>query len=241
MVWTMGGARPEGKFQDHYLVLGIKPKASMEDIHQAYSKLAKMYHPSNTQTGDEEKFKSVNMAYEVLSDPATRRMFDEMRPDDARDEVPEFDADGCFATLTTEVSRRLAILCLLYDRRRFRPITGSLSQRHLEQMVACTSEQLQLSIFYLQKKNLLTVDDKSSYLITVEGMDYLEKQIPDKDVVISMLKPRKPAPEPEVEPASSPSDAGQQIAALQQAIAKEAPAPVAESAPPIRRFQFQRK
>lgn len=219
----MSGAAPEGKFQDHYVVLGVAPKSSMEDIHQAYQLLVKRYHPSNGTAPDAEKFKDINLAYEVLSDPATRRMFDDLRPDASKDAPPDFDSDGFFETLRTEQNRRMTVLCLLYDRRRFKPVLGSLSQRHLEQMIQATPEQLQLAIFYLQKRGYVEMNDKSSYLITVDGMDYLEKAPPPPEFVKGMLKPLKPVEEQPVA-AGEAETAGhpQQLAALQSALAQEA-------------------
>lgn len=68
-----------GKFQDHYEVLGIDPKADVETIQQAYSALAKKFHPGNAVSGDAEAFEAVNMAYEVLSDPPQRHAFDNLK------------------------------------------------------------------------------------------------------------------------------------------------------------------
>jgi curved DNA-binding protein CbpA len=233
----MSGAAPEGKYQDHYQVLGVAPKATMEEVHQAYQALVKVCHPASGTAPDKEKFQSINEAYEVLSDPATRRMFDEIRPDASKDAPPEFDGPAFFETLHTEKNRRLAVLCLLYDRRRFKPVLGSVSQRHLEQMMVATPEQLQLAMFYLQKRGLVEMNDKSSYLITVDGMDYLEKSPPPPEFVLSMLKqpkreecqavPAAAAPasaaaeQPAAPPAAPHSDAPAQLAALQTALANQ--------------------
>lgn len=63
--------------QDPYSVLGVTRDASAEDIKRAFRKLAMEYHPDRNQDdGAEERFKSVNAAYEVLSDPEKRARFD---------------------------------------------------------------------------------------------------------------------------------------------------------------------
>jgi molecular chaperone DnaJ len=65
--------------QDYYKVLGLQRTASLDEIRKAYRKLARKYHPDvnpgNKQT--EEKFKQISVAYEVLSDPEKRKIYDE--------------------------------------------------------------------------------------------------------------------------------------------------------------------
>lgn len=61
---------------DPYKVLGIARSATDDDIKKAYRKLSKQYHPDNKQTGDEEKFKEINNAYEILSDKNKKAEYD---------------------------------------------------------------------------------------------------------------------------------------------------------------------
>ena len=70
------------KFKDYYEVLGVQRTASNEDIKKAFRKLAREYHPdvAKTKKGAEEKFKEINEAYEVLSDPTKRKKYDELGP-----------------------------------------------------------------------------------------------------------------------------------------------------------------
>jgi curved DNA-binding protein len=63
--------------QDFYQILGVPRDASQEDIQRAYRKLARNYHPDvNHDPGAEDRFKEVSEAYDVLSDPETRRRYD---------------------------------------------------------------------------------------------------------------------------------------------------------------------
>jgi len=62
--------------EDHYATLGVERGSSSEEIKQAYRKLAHQFHPDK-ENGDEEKFKQVNAAYQVLSDEEKRAQYDQ--------------------------------------------------------------------------------------------------------------------------------------------------------------------
>src|SRR5947209_15364544 len=68
------------KFRDYYETLGVPRDASESQIKQAYRKLARKFHP-DVNPGDkaaEEKFKEINEANEVLSDPEKCKRYDEL-------------------------------------------------------------------------------------------------------------------------------------------------------------------
>jgi molecular chaperone DnaJ len=64
--------------RDHYDVLGVRRDSSPEEIKSAFKKLAAQWHPDRNQDdpGANERFKEINLAYQVLSDPNRRGMYD---------------------------------------------------------------------------------------------------------------------------------------------------------------------
>lgn len=64
---------------DYYQVLGVSKNSSKQEMKSAYRKLALKWHPDkNKEKGAEQKFKEINQAYETLSDPKKKDMYDQV-------------------------------------------------------------------------------------------------------------------------------------------------------------------
>ena len=62
---------------DYYQILGVSRDVDKDELKRAYRRLARQYHPDvNKEAGAEDKFKEINRAYEVLSEPETRARYD---------------------------------------------------------------------------------------------------------------------------------------------------------------------
>src|SRR5437870_5201761 len=84
------------EYKDYYKILGVPKSASAKDIKAAYRKLARKHHP-DVNKGDakaEARFKEINEANEVLSDPEKRQRYDSLGPDWASQFRPRAGAAG---------------------------------------------------------------------------------------------------------------------------------------------------
>ena len=70
------------QYRDYYETLGVSKTATSDELKSAFRKLARKYHPDTAtdKKNAEEKFKELNEAYEVLSDPEKRKKYDELGP-----------------------------------------------------------------------------------------------------------------------------------------------------------------
>ena len=70
------------EYKDYYKTLGVGKNATAADVKKAYRKLARQFHPDVNKSADaSKKFKEVNEANEVLSDPEKRKRYDQLGPD----------------------------------------------------------------------------------------------------------------------------------------------------------------
>ena len=70
------------QYKDYYAILGVPRTASADELKKSFRKLAREFHPdvAKDKKKAEEKFKEINEAYEVLSDPDKRKRYDEFGP-----------------------------------------------------------------------------------------------------------------------------------------------------------------
>jgi len=94
------------KLPNYYEFLQISPNADPETIHRVFQFLAARLHPDIPRTGDAEKFILLRQAYEVLSDPASRAVYDAACAKKAAKQAPLSKSIDFMDNLDGELNRR---------------------------------------------------------------------------------------------------------------------------------------
>jgi DnaJ domain len=162
------------KMIDYYEFLQISPNADNETIHRVYRYLAARLHPDNLKTGDPVKFQFVKAAYDVLSNPTRRSEYDKRRR--AQLPKPLSTSIDFMDQMEGELNRRMAVLAVLYYRRRTSPNLPDVSLAEIEERMGFPRDYLDFTLWYLDKKRYLTRSDKATYSLTAEGVDFVEKE-----------------------------------------------------------------
>ncbi len=176
------------EFIDYYEVLQISPRAELETIKRVFKLLAVRVHPDNPATGDAEQFRKLKEAYETLSDPSRREVYDLALEEQSQEPLPVFEMSEFSAGVDGELNRRVGILCLLYNSRRANEDKPGLSLMELEKLMGFPREHLAFAVWYLRNRQYVTTGESSDIVITSEGIDYLESNLPTSRVAYKLLK-----------------------------------------------------
>jgi curved DNA-binding protein CbpA len=161
---------------DYYEFLQISPNAQQDTIHRVYRYLAARFHPDNPHTGDTEMFALLAAAYEVLSDPVRRAEYDTACAREAPSCPPMSCSVDFMDSLEGETNRRLAVLAVLYFRRRANPNSPEVSLYEIETRMGFPRDYLDFTTWYLQKKGYISRADNSDFTLTAQGVDFVESQ-----------------------------------------------------------------
>ncbi len=192
---------------DYYDILQISPKAEVETIHRVFRIMAVRFHPDNPETGDVEEFLRLKQAYAVLSDPERRAQYDAIRGAQETGPMPIFELKDFVTGVEAESNRRLGVLSLLYNQRRTDPDKPGVSLLDLEKRMGFPREYLNFTMWYLRSKDFVTVADNSDYALTAPGVDYVEGNAGNSEILTRLIKPgpqrvhqARPATPPKPEP-----------------------------------------
>lgn len=179
---------PLENFVDYYEVLQVSPNAESETIHRVFRIMAGRFHPDNPETGDNERFLLMRAAFDILSDDKKRAEYDAIRQLKQPEAEPIFELKEFVDDVQGEQNRRLGVLSLLYNQRRNKTDTPGLSILELEQTMSFPREHLEFTMWYLKGKHFVEMTDRSDYVLTADGVDYLEANLPSNRIVRRLIK-----------------------------------------------------
>lgn len=174
---------------DYYDVLQISPKADTETVHRVFRIMAARFHPDNPETGDQEEFLRLKQAYDVLSDPILRGQYDGMRDAAEAGPMPIFELKDFVTGVQAEANRRLGVLSILYNKRRMDPDKPGVSLLDLEKQMGFPREYLCFTMWYLRSKEFVVAADNSDYALTAAGVDHVESNVSENEILAKLLKP----------------------------------------------------
>ncbi len=181
---------------DYYEFLQISPNADAETVHRVYRYLAARLHPDNPTSGDAEQFKLLKTAYDVLSDGARRAEYDASRRRSSPE--PYSSMVDFMDSLEGELNRRLAVLAVLYHRRRTNAHMAEVSLAEIEGRMGFPRDYIDFTLWYLQKKGYIAKADNAQFTLTADGVDFVEKERGDLPSLNKMLLTRGAEPASEV-------------------------------------------
>jgi len=185
---------------DYYEFLQISPNADSDTIHRVYRFLATRFHPDNPESGDPEKFYLLKTAYDVLSSPERRAEYDQARREEPAQAEPLSSSIDFMDTLDGELNRRLAVLAVLYYRRRTNPNMPQVALSEIETRMGFPRDYLDFTTWYLLKKGYITRADNSEFTLTADGVDFVETQRGQIPTLNKMLTPGSISAEPSIDP-----------------------------------------
>jgi curved DNA-binding protein len=175
------------KATNHYEFLQISPSAEPDTIHRVFRFLAARFHPDNPSTGDADKFHQLRLAYDVLSDPKQRAEYDAACAQSVLEPDPLSSSLDFMDDMEGELNRRLAVLALLYIKRRTSPEMPEVSLHEVEQRMGFPRDYLEFTLWYLQRKGYIARADNAAFTLQAEGVDFVETQRPQMPVLHKLL------------------------------------------------------
>ena len=162
-------------YLDYYEALQVSPNADQETIEKCYRLLAKKYHPDNPVTGNNEKFRAISSANEVLSDPEGRAAYDVKYDELRKEKLKIFSKISPSQGVQNDKKLRNSILSTLYIHRRRNPTDAGVGLFQLEQMLGLPEKILEFHIWYLKERGWIQRVDTGGYAITASGVEVVEE------------------------------------------------------------------
>ena len=162
-------------FIDYYELLGVECDCDARTLEFAYRRLAKTYHPDNSESADAIKFNEVIAAYRALRNPDDRADYDLVYAANSdrgglrSAAVNEADIREKAALGDADVHEK--ILRLLYKRRREHAQDPGVAQFSIQEMLGCSDAVFEFHEWYLKAKRFIAKTEQGTLAITIEGVD----------------------------------------------------------------------
>ena len=160
--------------EDYYEILQVSDAAEPETLNRVYRMLAQRYHPDNRETGNESRFREITEAYHILSSPERRAQYDATYQKRRKERWRLVNAGNQSENdFEMEQVVRLTVLEALYTKRRLEPHSPGIYLVELERLLGRPREHLEFTIWFLNQKKLINMDDARMQL-TADGAEFLE-------------------------------------------------------------------
>lgn len=179
---------------DYYEFLQISPHADSDTIHRVYRYLAGRLHPDNPESGDAEMFRLLKLAFDTLSNRSRRAEYDALCRLESTEAAPMSNAIDFMDSVEGEMNRRVAVLAVLYFKRRANPRFPEVSLAEIERRMGFPRDYLDFTTWYLVKKGYVSKADNSDFTLTAEGVDYIETQRSNLPILNKLLTDGKKQP-----------------------------------------------
>lgn len=173
-------------FNDYYEILQVNPNADIETIESVYRLLAKKYHPDNPNTGNVEKFETINEARQALVDPPQRAAYDATYEDKKNRQWQMLSSPNTADEYDNDIYQRRCLLSILYAKCRENPLDPGVGSYQLEKMLSWPENVMEFHFWYLKEKKYIRRNDSGQLTITASGVDKIEEDgvVLGKDLLI---------------------------------------------------------
>lgn len=167
--------KSNGETVDYYELLQVNQKADTETIHRVFRLQAQRFHPDNKETGDAATFKLMHAAYTILADSEKRAAYDVKLNKIQKRRWKVFEKPAEAQGVEAEKRKRVAILSMLYTKRIQSPGSPAVGIVDFENVLGIPKEHLEFPLWYLRENGSVLRSDNAKFVITVRGVDEVER------------------------------------------------------------------
>jgi len=163
------------RFVDYYELLQVSPNADVDTIQRVFRHLAKKYHPDHNEAPDEEKFRRLVEAHQILTDPEARAGYDAAYQEYWNRKWRLVSEAGSSASFSEDRDMRERMLSLFYVQRRRSMALPGLGEYEIARLLRTPVELVEFHLWYLRAKGWIERLDSGMLAISAAGVDQVEQ------------------------------------------------------------------